>query len=165
MVDKNGKLFGKINLIDFIILLVIIIAVVFVALRATGVVGGGEQENPVPVHMSFFGTEVPDYVLDYVNVGDKVNDYNTDTILGTIESVEKGAPLGYVVDDLGEAHEINRTGHYSVTLNLVGEAVIGEDYGFTIDGNLYGVGHTTLLYVGEAKFYVKVSAIEPIEAE
>lgn len=165
MVDKNGKLFGKINLIDFIILLVVVIAVVFAALRVTGVVGGREPEKPVPVRMSFFGTEVPDYVMDYVSVGDKVYDYNAEVVLGAIESFETGAPLGYVVDDLGEAHEVNRTGHCSVTLTLVGEAVIGRDYGFTVDGNLYGVGHTTLLYVGEAKFYVKVSAIEPIEAE
>lgn len=40
---KNGKLFGKLNIIDLLILLVVIAAAVFLILRFTG----GEQETPV----------------------------------------------------------------------------------------------------------------------
>ena len=34
MIDKNGKLFGKINIIDLLIILVIIAAAVFFATKA-----------------------------------------------------------------------------------------------------------------------------------
>lgn len=162
MVDKNGKLFGKINLIDFLIILVLVLAVAFVALRVTGVVGGSEQKDPVPVRISFFGSEVPDYVVNSLKEGDKVYDFSEDIILGTVESWEIDDPLGYVVDDFGDVHGVAKEGEKSLTLTITGEAVMG-DYGATIEGELYGVGHTTLLYAGVAKLWVKVSAIEPIE--
>lgn len=41
---KNGKLFGKLNIIDFLVILVIVAAAVFVALRLTG---RGPSDTPV----------------------------------------------------------------------------------------------------------------------
>ena len=41
MIDKNGKLFGKINIIDLLIILVIVAAAAFFAVRYLG--GGGED--------------------------------------------------------------------------------------------------------------------------
>jgi len=162
MVDKNGKLFGKVNLIDFLIVLVIILGVVFVALRATGVVGGDGEAPPTPVMMSFFGTDVPDYVVDNLKVGDPVYDYNNEAIIGYVASWEDGEPLGYLLDDLGEAHEVKVEGERSLTLNIISSVSFGKGYGASIDGNLYGVGHTALIYAGLSKLYIKISAIEPL---
>lgn len=163
MVDKNGKLFGKVNLIDFLIVLVIILGVVFVALRATGVVGGDEEAPPTPVMMSFFGTDVPDFVVDNLKVGDAVYDYNNETIVGYVASWEDSEPLGYLLDDYGEVHEVKAEGQRSLTLNIISSVSFGKDgYGATIDGNIYGVGHTALIYAGLSKLYIKISAIEPL---
>lgn len=43
LVDEKGKLFGKINLIDLVVLVVVIAALAFAALRLTG----GKGANPV----------------------------------------------------------------------------------------------------------------------
>lgn len=165
MVDKNGKLFGKVNLIDFLIVLVVILGIVFVALRATGVVGKDEAPPPTPVMMSFFGTEVPDYVVDNLKVGDAVYDYNYDAIIGYVAGWEEDDPLGYIVDDLGEVHSVKNEGERSLTLKIISNVSFGEDFGATIDGHLYGIGHTTLIYAGLSKFYIKVSGIEPLTEE
>jgi len=167
MVDKNGKLFGKINLIDFLIILVLVLGIVFVALRFTGVIGGKEEQPSTPVMMSFFGTNVPDYVVDNLEVGAAVYDYNYDIIIGYVASWEDGDPLGYIVDDLGDVHKVNNDGERSLTLNVVSSVSFGEDYGATIEGEnrIYGVGHTTLIYAGLSKLYIKVSSIEPLTDE
>lgn len=162
MIDKNGKLFGKINLIDLLIILVVLLAGAFLALRATGVVGSNESAQAVPVRISFYGTEVPNYVVESLEVGSTVYDYNEDLVMGVTESFEAGEPLGYMVDDLGETHKVVLEGHSSLTLTALCDAVIG-DYGVTIDGTIYGVGHTTVLFAGQSKMYVKICAIEPVE--
>lgn len=161
MIDKNGKLFGKINLIDLIIILVIIIVVVFVALRVTG--GGGGDSGAVPVKISFFATEVPDYVVDYINVGDSVMDYTEDVAMGTVESFETGEPLGYDTDANGEVQAVVREGHKSLSMTITGKAVMSE-HGATIGGELYGVGHTLTIFAGKAKLYLKISGIEELAA-
>lgn len=165
MVDKNGKLFGKVNLIDFLIVLVLVLGIVFVALRFTKVIGGKDEPPATPVMISFFGTEVPDYVIDNLKVGDAVYDYNYDIIIGYVTSWETDDPLGYIVDDLGDIHGVKNEGQKSLTLNLVSSVSFGEDYGASIDGNLYGIGHTALIYAGLSKLYIKVSAIEPLTEE
>jgi len=165
MVDKNGKLFGKINLIDFLIILVLVLGIVFVALRFTGVIGGKDEEPTTPVMMSFFGTNVPDYVVDNLKVGDAVYDFNYDKIIGYVESWEDSDPLGYIVDDLGDVHRVNNEGERSLTLNIISSASFEDDYGATIADSLYGIGHTALIYAGLSKLYIKVSSIEPMTEE
>lgn len=159
MIDKNGKLFGKINLIDLIIVLVIILVVVFVALRVTGV--GGGDEGAAPVRISMFASEVPDYVLEYLVEGDSVMDFTEETELGTVESFETGEPFSYETTTNGEVQSVVKKGHKSLTLNVTGNAVLGE-HGATIGGELYGVGHTLTVFAGKAKIFLRISGIEAI---
>ena len=159
MVDKNGKLFGKINLIDFIIVLIVIALVAFVALKVVNKDNG--SANLSQVKISFYGEETPDYVAKVLEKGASVLDSKENVTMGTIEDFEVGAPLGYDTNANGEVEEVIRQGYNSVTINAVGQGVLGE-HGVTINGVLYGVGHTLTIYAGKAKLYLKISAIEPV---
>lgn len=159
MVDKNGKLFGKINLIDLIIVLVLIALVAFVALKVVNKDNDGASLSQVRI--SFYGEETPDYVANVLENGTTVLDTKENVNMGTVESFEIGAPLGYETDTKGEVQAVVRQGYNSVTINAVGQGVLGE-HGVTIDGVQYGVGHTLTIYAGKAKLYLKISAIEPV---
>ncbi|MFB0920964.1 MAG: DUF4330 domain-containing protein [Oscillospiraceae bacterium] len=159
MIDKNGKLFGKINLIDFIIVLVIIALAVFVALKVVD--KGNENTNLSQVRISFFGDETPDYVAKVLEKGTSVMDSTEKVTLGTVESFEVGAPIGYDTNANGEVQQVVRQGYNSVSITAIGKGALSE-HGVTIDGVLYGVGHTLTIYAGKAKLYLKISGIEAV---
>lgn len=161
MIDKNGKLFGKINLIDLLIIIVILAVAAFVALRVTGVVGGSGGGNTTPVRISFEGSEVPDYVIDYIHEGESVMDFNEEVTMGVVESFTTGEPISYEIAADGQVQPIRKEGHVSLDLKITADAVMGE-HGATIGGELYGVGHTLVIFAGQAKLYLKISGIEPL---
>ncbi len=159
MIDNNGKLFGKINLIDLLIVIVLVALVAFVALKVVHKDDG--QANISPVRISFYGEETPDYVANVIEKGTSVLDSKENVTLGTIEDFKIDAPLGYDTNANGEVQQVIRQGYNSISITTTGSGVIGE-HGVTIDGVLYGVGHTLTIYAGKAKLYLKVSSIEPV---
>ncbi|MEF9971822.1 MAG: DUF4330 domain-containing protein, partial [Oscillospiraceae bacterium] len=72
MIDKNGKLFGKINLIDLIIVLIVLALVAFVALKFVG--GRNNTDTLTPISMSFYADEIPDFVAANLKEGASVMD-------------------------------------------------------------------------------------------
>ncbi|NLT64268.1 MAG: DUF4330 domain-containing protein [Clostridiales bacterium] len=159
MVDKNGKLFGKINLIDFIIVLILIALVAFVVFKF---IGRNDNDTALTqVRMSFYSDEVPEFVVDALEEGTSVLDSGEDVTLGTLESFKSGAPLGFETDTDGEIKAVTRKGYKSLSLNVLANAEMTE-HGVKIGGVLYGVGHTLTIYAGKAKIYIKVSAIQPV---
>jgi len=159
MLDKNGKLFGKINLIDFIIVLVIIAAIAFVA---TKVVGRSTSDSGLSqVRISFYAEEVPDYVAGALEKGTSVLDSVEKVTMGTVEDFQVGTPIGYITDIDGQTKTVEREGYNSVSIDMLANAALSE-HGATIDGVLYGVGHSLTIYAGKAKIYLKISAIEPV---
>jgi len=156
---KEGKLFGKINIIDFIIVLVIIAAVAFVALKVVN--KGNADNNQAQVHISFYCEETPDYVASVLKDGTSVLDMTENVTIGTVESFEVGEPMGYFTNTKDQVQEVQREGYNSVSLNVLATGEISE-HGVTIGGVLYGVGHSLSIYAGEAKLYLKVSAIAPV---
>lgn len=159
MIDKNGKLFGKINLIDFIIVLILIAAVAFVALKVVNKDDSGAAVTPVRV--SFFAEEVPDYVANTLKANTSVLDSTEKVTIGTVESFEIGKPIGYFTDTKGQVQSVVREGYNSITINMLANGELSE-HGVTIGGVLYGVGHSLTIYAGEAKIYLRVRGIEPI---
>lgn len=156
---KDGKLFGKINIIDFVIVLIVLAAVVFVAMKVVD--KGNETAELSQVRISFYADEVPEYVANVLEVGTSVLDSTEDVTLGTVESFEVGAPVGYETDTKGEIQSVVREGYNSVTISALAEGELTE-HGITIGGVLYGVGHTLTIYAGKAKLYLKVSGIEAV---
>ncbi len=156
---KDGKLFGKINLIDLLIVLIILAAIAFVALKIVD--KGNDNAQLSQVHISFYADEVPDYVADALENGTSVLDSVENVTIGTVESFEVGAPIGFETDTKGVVQSVVREGYNSVSLSALATGELTE-HGITIDGVLYGVGHTLTIYAGKAKMYLKVSGIEPV---
>jgi len=72
---------------------------------------------------------------------------------------------GYVTTGLKNSYTLTHTDFFGNGFDhgpITGEAV-PDDNGVTVNRSLYGVGHTTLIYAGKAKLYVKVSSIEILE--
>lgn len=159
MVDKNGKLFGKINLIDLIIVLVLIALAAFAVFKVSN--KNADNSSISKVRISFFAEEVPEYVTKVIEKGSSVLDSTEKVTMGTVESFEVGDPLGYMTNTKGEIESVQREGYKSLSLDIISDAKITE-HGAEIGGVLYGVGHSLTIYAGKAKIYLKISAIEPV---
>ena len=159
MIDKNGKIGGKVSIIDLLILIILIAAIAFVGYRfltkdRSGVVSTQD------VYMSFTGTEAPQYVVDALELGARVIDDTENNVLGYVTDIQTGQGYHYDVDREGKTVAIFPEDTASVTVTSLAHGTY-DGNGLLIGGTRYGVGHTFVVYVGKCKLYLRISALEP----
>lgn len=160
MIDKNGKIFGKVNLVDLIIIFILIAMAAFAVFKFA--IPSDSEVIETQMYLTLFCEETPDYVLDYLIEGSPVYDSSEGVAIGTLESFEIGEPVGYEPKGDGKdysLYQVSRDGYSSVTLRIIASGVNGVR-GATIEDVLYGVGHTMTVYAGQSKLYLRVSGIE-----
>jgi len=79
--DERGRLFGKVNVVDLLVLLVIIAIVVFAVVRLTG-----EASKTVPVRVTYVVEAVRQATVDALQPKGTVRD-NGGTVLGKVVDV------------------------------------------------------------------------------
>ena len=153
MIDKNGKLFGKINVIDLLIILIIIAALALLAARK---LGGGDSAagNEQRVRITFFGDYVGDFVPESLTIGDPVTEYSFDTDLGALTGFDWEPAYEMVYD--GQSGEFlkqytpNRiwlTGTCETTGAMGAMGLTKDDTRFVVGGNYYfNIGPTRAGY-------------------
>jgi hypothetical protein len=87
IIDDRGRLFGKINVVDILVLLIIVVLAVFIGLRANGGVGA-ETET---VKITFLVQPTESLALDGFTTLGPVRDV-AGRFLGTIESAKVVQP-------------------------------------------------------------------------
>lgn len=160
MIDEKGKLFGKINLIDLLIVLIIIAAVVFAVNKVNDY--SDKDTNAQKVMISFTGDKVPMYASEALKEGVTVLDDKESADIGVLDSFKYEKMKDIVVADNGTTAEIEDDYSTRLTINILADGTIG-DHGVEINDALYGIGHTTVLYAGDVKLFLAVSDIQPVE--
>ena len=87
MIDRNGRLFGKISVIDLLVIaaVAVIAAAVYVKNNATPTGSGAVKEQPIVFQIRTF--EMEDYVFDAIRVGDKLYDTNYSSGSGPVGEI------------------------------------------------------------------------------
>ena len=85
LIDDRGRLFGKVNIVDIIVLLLVVALAVFVGMRATD--AGDNTTETVPVKVTFLIQPPDERTLDSYTVLGDLRD-QTGKVLGTIERAE-----------------------------------------------------------------------------
>lgn len=161
-IDKKGKLFGKINIIDFLILLVLVVAIAVVGIKVMkkDVIMGDSQT----LEMQFYIEEVDGWVAENVKVGDTLHDGTYDQNLGKVTDVEIGEAKTWGLNAEGQYVLSTRKDANGEDL-FVSMIITGEvkgtktEVGAEVDGKRYGVGHSMVLYAGDAKLYLRIKDI------
>ena len=159
MIDKNGKIGGKVNIIDLLILLVILAALGFVAYRfvvkdRTGVI------NTQEVTISLTGTEVSNYVVENLELGARLLDDTENNVLGYVTDIRTGPGYHYTVDNNGETVAVFPEDSSSVVITGRATGTLDAN-GLLIGGTRYAIGHTFVVYVGDCKLYLRISGLDP----
>lgn len=158
IIDKKGKLFGKINIIDFLILVVLVVAIGVVGVRFLKPDAKGTET----LRIKYYIEEVDSWVAEKIQVGSALYDGTNDIPIGTVTAVETAAPRTWGVTADGQYVLSPREGYCSLTITSEVEGV-KTNIGAEVSGNRYGVGHSMVLYAGDAKMYLRVQDISTVE--
>ncbi len=121
---KNGKLFGKINLFDLLVILL-----VFVLIFAIGMKFSSNEEtvtNTVDATYELKIESVRDVTVNAFHKGDNVYHFDTNQIIGTIENIESVAATDPMNTLDGKAIEAPLENRYDVIITVKTTAVRHE---------------------------------------
>lgn len=150
MIDKNGKLFGKVNVIDLLIVLVVLAAVLFVGKRFFG---GNDNDygTPQKVRMTFYADEAPSLLAGKADAGEPVTDYDNSTSLGTLTSYESEDAYTCAYDaTTGETVKVPVPNLCFLTFTCETEGYVAED-GLRINGFQYCIGGSHTICAGQTR--------------
>ncbi len=158
LIDKKGKVFGKINIIDLLLIIAIVAAVGLAGykflLKSEDI---SSDKNAV---IKFYAEEVSDFVLDdTIHEGDVCSDVQTRAILGTVASVDINDSVCYAANSDGQWVKSSKPDFKSVMITAETKGT-KFDHGIIIDSNKYYIGHSFTLAAGGAKIWLRVYDIE-----
>lgn len=162
ILDKKGKLFGKINIIDLFVILVIIVGIVGIFFtkveldnekllsdESKMLIQSSAEKDKLEIKLK--AKEVRDVTRDSIIVGDDVYLVANDKILGTVSRVESEPAMRDVVSDDGTVYTAAVPDRYDVTIVVEADGK-KKDEGYYTDSNIH------LLYGRELE--IKTSTIQ-----
>lgn len=141
LLDEKGRLFGKINLLDLCILLVLALAIVFGIKRFF--LKPDESKMMRPAKLTFEITDVRQVTLDTIKEGHMLYWTDRSRPIGKIEKVEH-IPFEQPLEKNGEWVNMPVPGKYSVTLTISAD-VKDDGNAFWLGGEQVRVGIKYLL--------------------
>lgn len=127
-IDEKGKLFGKISIIDILIIVLVIVAILglcfaFTQVKSNGIltenkslVGKQTDLNSLDVKMRI--KEVREVTVSAVKIGDEVFDADTNKLIGEITSVDVLETEKAITDINGKAYISKVPQRYDLLLNV-----------------------------------------------
>ena len=160
MIDKDGTIRGKVNIVDIFIVIVLLATVVFVGYRFLFRDDDDTEVDKTPVIIEFTGTDVNDLTVEQLETGAPVLDVNSNRELGNAVGFTVDDATTYSVSNSGNVVLVNIPETKSVVVTIEGTGKL-DDNGLLIDGFRYGVGHSTVIFVGKCWLAGRISGIDP----
>jgi hypothetical protein len=130
LVDEKGRLFGLINIIDLVVLVVILALVGFGAYKTIGFDNNGTPtEIGTATHKAtivFEVREVRDFTINSVSIGEVLKDYSKNTDYGTITNVEVKPAIRLIETEDGKIVEAVVPGKSTMLLFVDGFANVSQ---------------------------------------
>lgn len=154
IIDEKGKLFGKVNVVDFVVIAVVLLGIIGVGFKllssSTTLFKKTEEFQIV-----FYNEDLPGYVADSINVGDKVKDSVRNTVFGEVINKEVTPSIVFAADDKGVLQQTSRPGYVSMKLTIIGKGVYTET-GIIINNTDYYVGRSLELRAGTGVIWTRI---------
>lgn len=134
LMDRKGKLFGKINIIDMLALLVIFLLLAGVFYKF--VLSGAKSitSNPDLLQYTVSIADVRNYSVDAMKIGDKIYDSKTNTYMGKVIGKEVRAYKDYITKTDGSVVLAEKPQRFEVLLTMEVRGVENK-YGYLAGGN------------------------------
>lgn len=162
IMDRNGRLFGKISIVDVVVILVVLVMGAAIYYKTHQPQTGSKVTTTTIVYEMQLQNQ-PQYMVDALKVGDQMYDKDRSTggSLGEILDIQvtPGTKQAELSD--GTVAMVPCEGYYNVTLTLQAEALIESDGNYAVN-RIYdlGVNSTRNFNTKYAYFVGTISSIE-----
>jgi hypothetical protein len=162
MIDKSGRLFGKLNIIDLIFIILILAAAIF-TMSKFGVfsperISGGVEQK---IRLTIYQEEANTFTVSNIKPGDPVSESFQNTNFGKVTGIEIGEPVNWGADQEGRQIATGRDGYSSVKIEIEAPGTVNSS-GITISGVKYYVGQVLVIRVGTSTLYARIEGAEQI---
>lgn len=159
VINEKGRLFGKINIIDFIVIVVILVFTASIGYRFLK----PNTEAPFlkrldDVQIEFYQEEVNSFTANSISIGDPVRESVQNADFGRVVDIKIGEAVSWTQTDDGRNIPAPKEGYSSIYITMDTKGIIGRN-GVTIGNSVYHIGQTMVLYVGNSAFWGRISDI------
>lgn len=162
MIDKNGKLFGKINIIDLLIILIVIAALVFIAIKVLAPDSNSSEAQTTKVQIGFYAAQVEEGLENVFYEGAPLYEDLTNVPLGELTDWNIETEYEYQANSEGETVKYEHTNNHFVNITAEVNGTMASD-GLHIGSSLYCVGAHYTIHVGTGKLYVECCELTPLD--
>lgn len=140
IIDRNGRLFGKISIIDVIVILAVLVMAVAIYVKThKPQTGTNVSTTTIVYHMKL--DNQPEYMLQAIQVGDQIYDKERSTggSLGTITDIQVSDGTYEAKLDDGTIANVPAQGRYNLLLTIEGQGLVEEDGSYLLN-RVYDLG-------------------------
>jgi hypothetical protein len=163
LIDEKGRLFGKINVVDFIVIAVIVLAVAGVGYKLLSSSSMLFKKAEM-FEIVFYNEDLMQQVADSINIGDKVKDSVKNAVFGEVTKKEVDKSIVFASNDKGELVQTTRPGYVSMKLYVHAKGV-HTDTGYIFNNADYYVGRSLELRAGIGVIWTRIVDIRKVEEE
>lgn len=156
MIDKNGKLFGKISIIDIGIIILLLIAASFLIIKL-GIFSPQKiaSVKTDKIRITFYQEEVNSFTANNVKLNDPANEKLLNISFGNVVDIKINNSVSWGVDKGGKQVLSSKEGWSSVLIDMEAAGILSQN-GITLGGSSYYVGQTIVLRAGTSTFYGRI---------
>lgn len=132
-IDQKGRLFGKINVIDMLAVLVAVLIIVGVLYKFVFSENRGVG-NDTLIQYTVSIADIRNFTVDAVNVEDDIYDSKTDTYMGKVISKEVKPFKDYIIKTDGTVALAEKPGKFELLLTIQVPGVV-NNYSYLASGN------------------------------
>lgn len=162
IIDNRGKLFGKVSIVDLLIIVIIVAGL----LGAYYKFGRTDSLNIIAktekVSISFYMEDLPGFVAESIKVGDVVKDRMSSVLIGKVTSVEIGPDTIYLPNAEGKVVVSSKPGYVSIKVTAEGQGVYSNE-GVSFSNVDYYVNKIFDLRVGKTNIAPRITSIDKVE--
>ena len=158
MIDKKGKLFGKVSVIDIFVLAVVVAIVLFGVLRFGNAHGVGILQSPQSITMGMTIEAVEDFTANVLRIGDPVAANHFNVELGNIVTLYRDVATEQHPNAQGimVTSPLGGFSRVDITTTIYGYPVAN---GIRIMGHTFLVGDELVIRAGDANLFMMISEI------
>ncbi|MDP4179982.1 MAG: DUF4330 domain-containing protein [Bacillota bacterium] len=165
ILDSKGKLFGKISIVDILIVVIVLAAAGGVGYKLTrskvGIYSTFAKSDKIEI--SFYADEVPDYAANAVSNGDIAKDFDRNVSFGKVTGKTTGNSVSWGVNEKGEQVASTKKGFNSVKVTVEGEGIYRDgkaSSGVSFGSADFYIGRQITLLVGNSAFQCRIYDIK-----
>jgi len=140
VINKEGKLFGKVNIIDLTIVVFLLAVLVLSAIKITEDKGPTFIAEKVDVELDIILRSMYDGFQNDLNIGDKLYDSTSGAYIGIITDKQVTPAIREVTTNDGRVVRAEVPQRWDIIFTVKGQGIDNADKGVTLGGEIRQIG-------------------------